>query len=72
MQGFGRLLMDDTERNCMCEAASVYVAYVLGFPCFTFRPNAREDADTVLQSMMTDDNDDEENGSGGSSSGYDG
>ncbi|KAL3822927.1 hypothetical protein ACHAXA_011642 [Cyclostephanos tholiformis] len=69
MRGFGRLLMDDTERDCMCEAASVYVAYVLGLPCFAFRPNAREGADMVLRSMMTDDNDDRENGGGG---GYDG
>jgi hypothetical protein len=39
--------------------------------CFTFWLKVREDADMVLQSMMTDDKDDGDNiGSGGG--GYDG
>jgi hypothetical protein len=67
MRGIGRLLDDDTERDCMCEAASVYAAYVLGLPCFAFRPNAREGADMVLRSMTT--NNDERGTSGGGGGG---
>jgi hypothetical protein len=65
MRGITRLLDDDTERECMCEAASVYAAYSLGLPCFAFRPNAREGADMVLRSMA--DADDDGRGWGGTS-----
>lgn len=52
VRGLTRLSKDDTERDCMCEAAAVYIAYVLGLPCFAFRPNANEGATLVLQSTM--------------------
>ena len=42
VRGFGRLLADNTERDCQCEAAAVFAAYVLGLPCFAFQPNALE------------------------------
>jgi hypothetical protein len=51
VRGISRLLSNDTERDCMCEAAAVYVAYGLGLPCFAFRPNENEGASLVLQSM---------------------
>jgi hypothetical protein len=51
IRGISRLLSNDTERDCMCEAAAVYVAYGLGLPCFAFRPNENEGASLVLQSM---------------------
>ncbi|KAL3800885.1 hypothetical protein ACHAW5_002036 [Stephanodiscus triporus] len=67
-RGFGRLLSDDTERDCMCEAAAVFAAYGLGLPCFAFRPNAREGAALVLQSMRGEGEGGETNEDGG---GYD-
>jgi hypothetical protein len=64
MRGFGRLLSDDTERDSMCEAAAVYAAYGLGLPCFAFRPNAKEGAALVLQSMEEAEDDVGGNGDG--------
>lgn len=42
VRGLGRLLNDNTERDCLCEAAAVFAAYSLGLPCFAFQPNALE------------------------------
>lgn len=42
VRGLGRLLSDNTERDCQCEAAAVFAAYSLGLPCFAFQPNALE------------------------------
>jgi len=51
VRGLGRLLSDNTERDCQCEAASVFAAYSLALPCFAFQPNALEGAALVLESM---------------------
>lgn len=40
--GLTRLLSVDTERECQCEAAALFVGYSLGLPCFAFRPNSLE------------------------------
>lgn len=53
VRGFNRLLKVDSERECECEAASFYVAYALGLPCFSFRPNALEAAVLVAESSQT-------------------
>lgn len=42
VRGLSRLLSVNTERDCQCEAAAVFVAYSLGLPCFAFQPNALE------------------------------
>jgi hypothetical protein len=42
VRGLSRLLSVNTERDCQCEAASVFAAYSLGLPCFAFQPNALE------------------------------
>lgn len=42
VRGMSRLLSDNTERDCQCEAAAVFAAYGLGLPCFAFQPNALE------------------------------
>ena len=42
VRGLTRLLSVNTERDCQCEAASVFAAYSLGLPCFAFQPNALE------------------------------
>mmetsp|Transcript_13481 Transcript_13481/g.20874 ORF Transcript_13481/g.20874 Transcript_13481/m.20874 type:complete len:461 (-) Transcript_13481:368-1750(-) len=49
-RGLARLTTIDTERECQCEAAAFYAAYVLGLPCFAFRPNALESAVMVVES----------------------
>ena len=54
VKGFNRLIQIDTERECECEAAAFYVAYTLGLPCFSFRPNALEAAVMVAESSQTD------------------
>jgi hypothetical protein len=46
-----RLLTVDAERESQCEAAALYTAYVLGLPCFAFRPNALEASVLVVESM---------------------
>jgi len=40
--GLKRLLVDDKERQCRVESAAFLVAYLLGLPCFCFRPNVLE------------------------------
>jgi len=54
LKGFNRLIQVDTERECECEAAAFVVAYSLGLPCFSFRPNALEAAVMVAESSQTD------------------
>lgn len=54
VKGFNRLIKVDTERECECEAAAFYVAYSLGLPCFSFRPNALEAAVMVAESSQRD------------------
>ena len=51
VRGLTRLLSVDTERECQCEAAALHAAYVLGLPCFAFRPNSLEAAYLVAQSI---------------------
>ena len=51
VRGLSRLLADNTERDCQCEAAAVFIAYSLGLPVFAFQPNALEGAALVLRSM---------------------
>lgn len=41
-RGLSRLLSVNTERDCQCEAAAIFVAYTLGLPCFAFQPNSLE------------------------------
>jgi hypothetical protein len=55
VRGFTRLASVDTERECQCEAASFFVAYALGLPCFSFRPNALEGAMLILESKKIED-----------------
>jgi len=50
VRGLTRLLQVDTERECRCEAASFFVAYSIGLPCFALRPNALEAAVLVFES----------------------
>lgn len=54
VKGFNRLVQVDTERECECEAAAFFVAYTLGLPCFSFRPNALEAAVMVAESAQAD------------------
>lgn len=54
VKGFNRLISVDTERECECEAAAFFVAYTLGLPCFSFKPNALEAAVMVAESSQTD------------------
>lgn len=54
VKGFNRLVQIDTERECECEAAALFVAYTLGLPCFSFRPNALEAAVLVAESSQND------------------
>lgn len=56
VRGLSRLLSDNTERDCECEAAAIFAAYSLGLPCFAFKPNALEGATLVLESMGVQDN----------------
>jgi len=51
-RGLTRLLSVDTERECECEAAALYVAYTLGLPCFAFQSNSLEAAYLVAQSVQ--------------------
>lgn len=53
-RGLVRLTTVDTERECECEAAAFYSAYVLGLPCYAFRSNALESAVMVVESMKKD------------------
>jgi len=62
-RGLTRLLIVDTERECQCEAASFFVAYSLGLPCFSLRPNALEAAVLMFESHKQDDIDDDGSGS---------
>jgi hypothetical protein len=50
IRGFTRLLTIDTVRESQCEAAALYMAYVLGLPCFPYRPNALEASVLVAES----------------------
>ena len=52
-RGLTRLTTIDTERECQCEAAAIFAAYVLGLPCFAFRPNALESAVLVVESSKS-------------------
>jgi hypothetical protein len=50
VRGWSRLVTVDSEREAACEAAALYTAYVLGLPCFAFRPNALEASVLVVES----------------------
>lgn len=54
VKGFNRLIQVDTERECECEAAAFFVAYTLGLPCYSFKPNALEAAVMVAESSQAD------------------
>ncbi|GAX26660.1 hypothetical protein FisN_2Hh404 [Fistulifera solaris] len=54
VRGLTRLLTVDAERESRCEAAALYAAYVLGLPCFAFRPNAYESSVLVVESIQED------------------
>jgi hypothetical protein len=56
VRGLTRLLTVDAERECQCEAAALYAAYMLGLPCFSFRPNALEASVLVVESTKDDNN----------------
>jgi hypothetical protein len=49
-RGLTRLLTVDAERESQCEASALFAAYVLGLPCFAFRPNALESSVLVVES----------------------
>ena len=40
--GFDRLVLRDTEREMHCDGAAFLVGYLLGLPCFPFRPDTIE------------------------------
>jgi hypothetical protein len=61
VRGLSRLLNVNTERDCQCEAAAVFVAYSLGLPCFAFQPNALEGASLVIDSMRSEPSEDTQN-----------
>ena len=48
--GLTRLFLRDTERETRVQAATFLVAYLLGLPCFCFRPNVLE---TLRMTEMT-------------------
>jgi hypothetical protein len=50
VRGFSRLFTVDSARESQCEAAALYAAYVLGLPCFAYRPNALEASALVAES----------------------
>jgi hypothetical protein len=50
VRGFSRLFTVDSARESQCEAAALYAAYVLGLPCFAYRPNALEASTLVAES----------------------
>lgn len=52
VRGLSRLLSVNTERDCQCEAASVFAAYSLGLPCFAFQPNALEVSTNFLMVLI--------------------
>lgn len=56
IRGFTRLLTIDPIREAQCEAAALYTAYVLGLPCFPYRPNAFEASVLVAESASKDNN----------------
>mmetsp|Transcript_17050 Transcript_17050/g.30606 ORF Transcript_17050/g.30606 Transcript_17050/m.30606 type:complete len:509 (+) Transcript_17050:78-1604(+) len=60
VRGMNRLMSDNTERDCQCEAAAVFAAYSLGLPCFAFQPNALEGAALVVESMGEKPNDNDQ------------
>lgn len=60
IRGWSRLSTFNVEREAQCEAAALYAAYVLGLPCFAFRPNALE-ASALLVAMKNDDDDNSNN-----------
>jgi len=53
--GLTRLLSVDTERECQCEAAALFVGYSLGLPCFAFRPNSLEAVVLIFESIRSKD-----------------
>jgi len=54
VRGLTRLLTVDAERESQCEAAALYAAYMLGLPCFAYRPNALESSVLVVESTRND------------------
>ena len=60
VRGLSRLLSDNTERDCQCEAAAVFAAYSLGLPCFAFQPNALEGAALIIESTGGSSNENDE------------
>jgi len=53
VRGLARLLAVDAEREAANEAAALYAAYVLGLPCYAYRPNALEGSVLVVESAAT-------------------
>lgn len=53
VRGLTRLTTVNAEREAACEAAALYTAYVLGLPCFAFRPNALEASVLVVESSSS-------------------
>eukprot|EP00934_Nitzschia_sp_Nitz4_P008598 Nitzschia sp. Nitz4//scaffold290_size23356//8560//9821//NITZ4_008488-RA/size23356-processed-gene-0.26-mRNA-1//-1//CDS//3329546093//8588//frame0 len=50
LRGFQRLGPIDVERDCYCDAAAIVVAYGIGLPFYSFRPNGLEAAVIVAES----------------------
>lgn len=54
--GLDRIVLKDAERDSHCDSASFLTGYLLGLPCFCFRPDAAEglkmlrDSASLLQS----------------------
>jgi hypothetical protein len=64
VNGLGRLLTVDPERESQCEAAALFCAYNLGLACFAFRPNALEGSAFVIESTRNKDMDSLDNSAG--------
>ena len=64
VNGLGRLLTVDPERESQCEAAALFCAYNLGLACFAFRPNALEGSALVIESTRNNEMDSLDNSAG--------
>lgn len=58
VRGLTRLLTMDPEREAKCEASALYIAYILGLPCYPYQSNAYEASILTIQSSSTNKNTD--------------
>ena len=51
--GIERLILSDKERQLHCDAASFLMGYLLGLPCFCYKPNVAETVALLQQQPDT-------------------